>query len=82
MSPASVACVFSLPLLVFHYSRGVYEGRDILYYYMQEDQEVEIVEKSVEPKQRSVTGRVFTGNSCEYIKLGSVTVNEDCTDGE
>ena len=49
---------------------------------MQEDQEVEIVEKSVEPKQRSVTGRVFTGNSCEYIKLGSVTVNEDCTDGE
>ena len=44
--------------------------------------EEERAEKSVEPKQRSVTGRVFTGNSCEYIKLGSVTVNEDCTDGE
>jgi hypothetical protein len=82
MSPSSVASVFSLPLLVFNYSRGVYEGRDILYNYMQEYQEVEFVEKSFEPKQRSATGRVFTGNCCEYIKLGSVTANEDCTDGE
>jgi hypothetical protein len=82
MSPASIASVFSLPLLVFNYSRGLYEGRDILYYYMQEYQEVEFVEKSVETKQRFATGRVITGNSCEYIKLGSVTANEDCTDGE
>ena len=49
---------------------------------MQEDQEVEIVEKSVEPKQRSVSGRVFTGNDCEFIKISCVTANEGCIDGE
>ena len=44
--------------------------------------EEERAEKSVEPKQRSAPGRVFTGNECEYIRLCSVTANEDCPDGE
>ena len=38
--------------------------------------------KSVELKQRTATGRVYKGNDCEYIKLGSVTVNDGCTDGK
>ena len=82
MSPASVASVFFLPLLVFNYSRGLYEGRDILYNYMQEYQEVEIVEKSVEPMQRTATGTELTGNDCEFFKLCSVNANDDCTDGK
>ena len=49
---------------------------------MQEYQEVQIMEKSVEPKQRTVTGRVLTGNDCEFIKLCSLTVNDDCLDSE
>ena len=43
---------------------------------------MEIVKKSVELKQRTATGRVYRGNDCEYIKLGSVTVNDGCTDGK
>ena len=38
--------------------------------------------RSVDLKQRTATGRVYTGNDCEYIKLGSVTVNDGCTDGK
>ena len=38
--------------------------------------------KSVELKHRTATGRVYRGNDCEYIKLGSVTVNDGCTDGK
>ena len=45
-----------------------------------EEEEEEILEKS--DKQLSATGRVLTGNDCEYIKLCSVTANEDCNDGE
>ena len=44
--------------------------------------EEERAEKSVEPKQRSASGRVFTGNDCEYVKMSSVTANEGCLDGE
>ena len=44
--------------------------------------EEERAEKSVEPKQRSVSGRVFTGNDCEFIKISCVTANEGCIDGE
>jgi len=47
----------------------------------EEYEEVEIMRKSVELKQRTATGRVYKGNDCEYIKLGSVTVNDGCTDG-
>jgi len=47
----------------------------------EEYEEVEIVKKSVELKQRTATGRVYKGSDCEYIKLGSVTVNDGCTDG-
>merc|ERR1712083_47827 len=53
----------------------------ILMEIFEEYEEVEIVKKSVELKQRSATGRVYRGNDCEYIKLGSVTVNDGCTDG-
>ena len=38
--------------------------------------------RSVDLKQRIATGRVYTGNDCEYIKLGSVTLNAGCTDGK
>ena len=44
--------------------------------------EEERAKKFVEPKQRSASGRVFTGNDCEYIRLSSVTANEGCLDGE
>merc|ERR1719320_953078 len=47
----------------------------------EEYEEVEIMRKSVELKQRTATGRVYKGNDCEYIKLGSVTVNDGWTDG-
>ena len=50
--------------------------------HVQEYEEVEIMVKSVEPEQRSASGRVLTGNDCEYIKLGSITANDGCTDGE
>jgi len=38
--------------------------------------------RSVNLKQRTATGRVCTGNDSEYIKLGSVTLNDGCTDGK
>ena len=43
---------------------------------------MEIVEKSSETGQRTAMGRVYTGHDCEYIKLGSVTENDGCTDGK
>ena len=48
----------------------------------QEFEEIEIVEKTHEPEQRSVSGRVIKGNDCEYIKLCSITSNDGCTDGK
>ena len=48
---------------------------------VQEYEEVEIMEKPVEPKQRSATGRVFIGNDCEYLRLISITWFDRCTDG-
>ena len=44
--------------------------------------EEERIENSVEPKQRPASGRVFTGNDCEYIRLTSLSANDGCTDGE
>ena len=37
--------------------------------------------KSTQLKQRTATGRVYTGNDCEYIKLCSVTANSGCDNG-
>merc|ERR1711892_770752 len=42
---------------------------------------VEIMERSAASFQRTATGRVLKGNDCEYIKLGSITDNDGCTDG-
>merc|ERR1719483_1538036 len=30
---------------------------------------------------RTASGRVYTGNDCEYIKIGSIIKNDGCTDG-
>ena len=49
---------------------------------LQEYDEVEIVENTVEHEQRAATGRVITGKDCEYIKLCSITANSGCTNGE
>ena len=57
-------------------------GVDYTYHLFQEYEEVEIVEKSAETGQRTAMGRVYTGNDCEYIKLGSITDNDGCTDGK
>ena len=46
------------------------------------DDIVEILENDSEPEQRTIQGRLFTGSTCEYIKLGSITANDGCTDGE
>ena len=48
---------------------------------VQEYEVVEIMEKPVEPKQRSATGRVFIGNDCEYLRLNSITWFDRCTNG-
>ena len=48
----------------------------------EEGEEVEIMENNFEPAQRSITGRLITGNTCEYIKLGSIIANDGCIDGE
>ena len=81
-----IYCIYSSPLFVSFHSRGIYQVLDVLDddtdNHVQEYEEVEIVEKSVEPEQRSATGRVYTGNDCEYIKLGSITANDGCTNGE
>merc|ERR1711892_798046 len=42
---------------------------------------VEIMDRSAASFQRTATGRVLKGNDCEYIKLGSITANDGCTDG-
>jgi len=47
----------------------------------EEGEEVEIMENNFEPALRSITGRLITGNTCEYIKLGSITANDGCTNG-
>ena len=49
---------------------------------IKEYEEVEIMMTSIELKQRTATGRVYTGIDCEYIKLGSVTLKDSCTDGK
>ena len=81
-----IYCIYSSALFVCFHSRGIYEVVDVLDddtdNHVQEYEEVEIMEKSVEPEQRSATGRVLTGNDCEYIKLNSITANDGCTDGE
>lgn len=48
---------------------------------MQEYPEEGLVERSVEPRQSSATGRVVIGKDCEYIKLNSITANDGCNDG-
>ena len=40
------------------------------------------MERSAVSFQRTATGRVLKGNDCEYIKLGSITDNDGCTDGK
>ena len=79
-----IYCIYSSALFVSFHSRGIYEVVDVLDddtdNHVQEYEEVEIVVKSVEPSQRSASGRVYTGNDCEYIKLGSITANDGCTD--
>ena len=50
--------------------------------HIQEYEEVEIMERSATAYQRTATGRVLKGNDCEYIKLGSITANDGCTDGK
>ena len=40
------------------------------------------MENNYEPEKRTIEGRVYTGNDCEYIKLCSITANAGCTDGE
>ena len=81
-----IYCIYSSALFVSFHSRGIYEVVDVLdddtHNHVQEYEEVEIMVKSVEPAQRSATGRVFTGNDCEYIKINSITANDGCTDGE
>merc|ERR1719431_1132399 len=47
----------------------------------EEYEEVEIMMKSINLKQRTTSGRIYVGADCEYIKLGSVTLNDGCTDG-
>ena len=32
-------------------------------------------------RQKSALGRVYTGSTCEYITLGSITSNSGCDDG-
>ena len=38
--------------------------------------------KSVDLKQRKASGIIFVGVDCEYIRLGSVILNDGCTDGK
>merc|ERR1712106_509736 len=39
------------------------------------------MERSAASFQRTATGRVLKGNDREYIKLGSITANDGCTNG-
>ena len=32
-------------------------------------------------RQKRALGRVYTGNTCEYLTLGSITSNSGCDDG-
>ena len=50
--------------------------------YLQEYEEVEIMERLPSPYLRTATGRVIKGSDCEYIKIGSITANTGCTDGK
>ena len=50
--------------------------------YLQEYEEVEIMERLPTPYLRTATGRVIKGSDCEYIKIGSITANTGCTDGK
>merc|ERR1712123_146891 len=47
----------------------------------EEYEEVEIMERLPTPYLRTATGRVIKGSDCEYIKIGSITANTGCTDG-
>ena len=35
-----------------------------------------------ERAEKYASGRVFTGNDCEYIKISCVIANDGCLDGE
>merc|ERR1712123_151185 len=64
-------CVFILFIIQLCMPAAIHE----------EYEEVEIMERLPTPYLRTATGRVIKGSDCEYIKLGSITANTGCTDG-
>merc|ERR1711892_189021 len=64
-------CVFILFIIQLCMPAAIHE----------EYEEVEIVDRLPSPYLRTATGRVIKGSDCEYIKLGSITDNDGCTDG-
>merc|ERR1712123_283919 len=64
-------CVFILFIIQLCMPAAIHE----------EYEEVEIMERLPTPYLRTATGRVIKGSDCEYIKIGSITANTGCTDG-
>merc|ERR1711892_359628 len=64
-------CVFILFIIQLCMPAAIHE----------EYEEVEIMERLPTPYLRTATGRVIKGGDCEYIKIGSITANTGCTDG-
>merc|ERR1712123_322112 len=64
-------CVFILFIIQLCMPAAIHE----------EYEEVEIMERLPSPYLRTATGRVIKGSDCEYIKIGSITTNSGCTDG-
>merc|ERR1711892_211958 len=64
-------CVFILFIIQLCMPAAIHE----------EYEEVEIVDRLPSPYLRTATGRVIKGSDCEYIKIGSITANTGCTDG-
>merc|ERR1711892_681566 len=64
-------CVFILFIIQLCMPAAIHE----------EYEEVEIMERLPSPYLRTATGRVIKGSDCEYIKIGSITANTGCTDG-
>merc|ERR1711892_445014 len=64
-------CVFILFIIQLCMPAAIHE----------EYEEVEIMERLPTAYLRTATGRVIKGSDCEYIKIGSITANTGCTDG-
>ena len=43
--------------------------------------EVEIISGDLHKRRERVTGRVFKGGDCEYIKISGITANSGCDSG-